>query len=148
MKMKALLLAVLCFSLSLVSVSPTQAKGNEKLIVTVLTASNEGSDFNLENDQYRDRLIQLFSYRSYNQINKMSVELKKAEHQTIQLLEGYELVLTLQTEEKDRILVQALIRRSGNQFVNTVLSIMDDGVVFLGGPFTTQGALIVAIERH
>ena len=124
------------------------AKGSQNLMVTVLTASNNGSDFNLENDQYRDRLIQLFSYRSYNQIDKLNVTLNKAERKLVQLTDGYELVLTLQDEEKDRIVVQALIRKEGMQYVSTVLSILKDGVVFVGGPNTPQGALILVLERH
>jgi hypothetical protein len=123
------------------------AKKNEDVVVTVLTASNEGSDFNMENDEYRDRLIQLFSYRSYNQINKFVVTLNKAERNIKALIDGYELVLTLQEQEKERVVVQALIRKEGAQYVNTVLSIMKEGVVFLGGPMTAQGALILVLER-
>jgi hypothetical protein len=93
-------------------------------------------------------LIQLFSYSSYDQVNQWRIQLQKAEHQTIALIEGYELVLTLEGEESDRIIVQALVRKDGVQYVNTVLSILKKGgVVFVGGPVTEKGALIVVLEK-
>ena len=132
-----------CLFLSLV-----YAKGNEKILVSVIIASNEGTDFNLDNDAYRDQLIQLFSYRSYEQKNQQIVNLSKAEHKIIPLMDDYEMVLTLQGEEKERIMIQALIRKGNVQYVNTVLSIMKNGVVFIGGPTIGKNALIVALERR
>jgi hypothetical protein len=122
-------------------------QGLEKILVTLITASDEGSDFNLDNDKYRDELIKLFSYHSYNQKNQTLLDLKKAEHQIVSLIEGYELVLTLQGDEKERVIVQALVRKDGKVYVNTVMSILKNGVVFLGGPTTNEGALILILER-
>lgn len=123
------------------------AKPDVRLVVTVLVASNEGNDFNLDNDAYRDQLIQLFSYRAYNQVDSQVFDLKKAERQKLTLEGGYELVLTLLEEEKDRAMIQALIRKDGVQYVNTVLSVMKEGVAFLGGPPAGNGALILVLQR-
>ncbi len=134
-------------SVAVVSSSFAEAKEGHKLLLTVLTASNEGDDFDLDNDEYRDRLIQLFSYRSYKQENQEVVTLSKTERQVIPLIDGYELVLMLQDEQKYRLLVQAVIMKEGVPYVNTVLSILEGGAAFIGGPNTGQGALILALER-
>ncbi len=147
--MKALT-RVMClsfFALGLMTNMPLLEAGHQaRVVVTVLTASNEGADFDLDNDQYRDQLIKLFSYSSYHQQNQFAFEMNKAVRNHVELLEGYELTVTLQNRERDRILVEALIRKEGKQYVNTVLSIMHGGVAFLGGPMTSEGALILVIE--
>ena len=48
--------------------------------VTVIIASNQGNDFDLENDAYRDKLIALFSYTSYKQVNQYSIRLEELLH--------------------------------------------------------------------
>lgn len=126
--------------------TPLHAEGPVRVHVTVLVASNEGSDFNLDNDAYRDELIQLFSYSAYRQSQQFIADLKKADRFRADLPDGYELVLTLQGEEKERALVEALIRKENKQYVNTVLSILKPGVVFLGGPPVTGGVLIIVLE--
>ena len=120
----------------------TQVKVN----VTILSASNTGNDFNLVNDAYRDELIKLFSYTSYNQVNAVRRDLIKGVDQNIDLPEGFELVLTLQGWENDRIQVRALVRKAGLTYVDTVLSILQPGVVFVGGPELEKGALIIVLE--
>ncbi|MBN1687520.1 MAG: hypothetical protein JW893_00310 [Candidatus Omnitrophica bacterium] len=124
-----------------------QAAERVRVKVQVLTASNEGTDFNLVNDAYRDQLIELFSYSHYEQEEPVLVSLQRAERSKIDLPDGYELILTLQAVESNRVLVQALIRREGRQYVDTVLSILNPGVVFLGGPpVGANGALIIVLE--
>ena len=126
--------------------TPLHAEGSVRVHVTVLVASNEGSDFNLDNDAYRDELIRLFSYSAYHQSEQFIADLKKADRYRADLPDGYELVLTLQGEEKERALVEALIRKENKQYVNTVLSILKPGVVFLGGPPVKDGILIIVLE--
>ncbi len=122
--------------------------GNDsvKVKVTVLKASNEGSDFDFDNDAYRDQLVKLFSYKSYHQLDVKGVELKKADRSIISLPEGYELVLTYQGSEGSRIMVQALVRKNTTQYVYTVLSIQNPGVVFVGGPEVEKGVLVIVLE--
>ncbi|MCM8776611.1 MAG: hypothetical protein NC930_09755 [Candidatus Omnitrophica bacterium] len=117
-----------------------------RIHVTILTASNFGSDFNLENDAFRDQLLNLFSYTSYNQTDKFFIDLPRAKRQSRTLPGGYEFILTLQNKESGRILVQAVIRKGGQQYVDTVLSILNPGVVFLGGPPVEKGVLILVLE--
>ena len=135
------------FFVFLVSFLPvSHAKNTERMRVTILIASNQGSDYDLVNDAYRDQLIKLFSYSSYHETGSFFRNLKKAEREKVDLPEGYELVLTLQGKEKDRVFVQALIRKQGTQYVDTVLSILKPGVVFLGGPQVAVGSLIIILE--
>ena len=117
-----------------------------RIHVTMLKASNVGSDFNLENDTYKDQLIKLFAYSSYRQLDKFVVDLKKAERKFSYMFGGYELVVTLQGEEKNRVLVEVLIRKEGRTYVSTVLSVLKPGVAFLGGPPLGDGDLILAVE--
>ncbi|MFA7002320.1 MAG: hypothetical protein WC352_09275, partial [Candidatus Omnitrophota bacterium] len=70
------------------------AQESTKVLVTVLRASNEGQDFNLENDAYRDELIKLFSYTSYHQIGQRYAEILKGDSQTVMLPGDYEMILT------------------------------------------------------
>ena len=136
----------LCF-LSLSVSARAQDPASVKTNVTILEASNEGNDFNLVNDAYRDELIKLFSYTSYTQIDTVRRELKKAVRETIELPEGYELLLTLHNQEMGRVQVQALIRKEGVAYVDTVVSILQPGVVFVGGPPVKKGgALIIVLE--
>ena len=144
----ALVLAGLtCISfLPIVSSAQAEDTAVVKTNVTILEASNEGSDFNLVNDAYRDELIKLFSYTSYNQVDTVLRELKKAVREKIDLPEGYELLLTLHNQEKGRVQVQALIRKKGVAYMDTVVSILQPGVVFVGGPPVKKGALIIVLE--
>ena len=117
-----------------------------KANVTILVASNEGNDFNLVNDAYRDELIKLFSYTSYNQVDAVRRDLVREVPQKITLPDGYELLLTLQGKENGRLEVRALIRKEGLQYVDTILAILTPGVVFVGGPPVKKGALIIVLE--
>ena len=142
------MISIVCLMVCLVSVRNVYAQNNGKVLLTILTASNRGSDFDLDNDKYRDRLIKLFSYSAYSQQHQEIVDLQKGERKVVPLLEGYELMLTLQEQERGRITVEAVIRKGTAQYVNTILSILKEGVVFLGGPTTQKGALILVLERR
>lgn len=120
----------------------------EHLKAAVVIASNQGTDYDLDNDAYRDQMIQLFSYSSYHQLDQYPVDLVKSERSKIELPEGYELMLTLQNVEKGRILVQAVIRKGNQQYLDTVVSILKPGVVFLGGPPVSSGVLIIVLETR
>jgi len=122
------------------------AESTVRVNATVLIASNEGSDFDLDNDVFRDDLIELFSYSAYRQIDVSSLDLKRAERVKLDITGGYELMLTLQGEEKDRILIQAVIRKDGKPYVDTILSVLSPGVAFLGGPEVFEGTLIIVLE--
>lgn len=116
-----------------------------KAKVTVLVASNRGTDMNLVNDDYKDELIKLFSYTDYQEVNVQAVDLQKSNRIKIDLPERYELVLTYQGQEDTRSLVQALIRKNTTQYVFTVLSMLPEGVVFLGGPPLANGDIVVIV---
>jgi len=118
-----------------------------KVNVTVIIASNEGNDYNMDNDEFRDRLIKLFSYTNYEQVNSEALQLKRAERVKMTLPDGYELWLTLQNHEEDRILIQAVVMKNGTQFVDTILSVLTPGVAFLGGPPLSEGTLIIVLEN-
>lgn len=123
------------------------AKEPVQIIATVLTASNQGSDFNLDNDAYRDKLINLFSYTSYTQIKEYAVNLQKGKRDTVELPGGYELLLNLQQEESKRVLVQVVIRKGREIFLDTVVSMPKPGVVFVGGPAINGDDLIIVVEN-
>lgn len=149
MKKLSAFLAML-FMVTLVSV-PSDLKAADKperVTATVVVASNEGGDYDLDNDAYRDQMIQLFSYSSYHQLEQYPTDLLKSERSKIELPEGYELILTLQNVEKGRILVQAVIRKGNQQYLDTVVSILKPGVVFLGGPPVSKGVLIIVLETR
>ena len=117
-----------------------------KINATILVASNDGTDYDLDNDAYRHELINLFSYSAYHQIRMVSLTLPRAERVKVPLPENYELILTLQGKEEKRVMVQAVIRKGQEQYVDTVLSILKPGVVFVGGPPTAVGAYIIVLE--
>lgn len=140
----ALLGALLTTPLFLVDAADTS-----RIHVTILEASNKGTDINLENDVYRDQLLNLFSYTAYEQVNKLFVDLLKAERTSVSMPGGYELFLTLQGEDAGRISLQAVIRKGTDQYVDTVLTLLKPGVVFLGGPPAGEGkVLILVLERR
>lgn len=114
--------------------------------VTVVLASKEGSDFNLENDVYRDQILELFSYTNYQQLKTSVTELSHSQRVAIELEGGFELLLNLERQEGERYYIQAVIRKGRDQYINTTLSILKKGVVFLGGPETKDGTLIVILE--
>ncbi len=114
---------------------------------TIVTASNNGTDFNIVNDTFRDELMKLFSYSAYDQEKEFVLKLVKSERQRMELPGGYELMLTLQDIEKGRVYVQAVIRKDNEQYLDTVLSILTPGVVFVGGPAVAEkGDLIIVLE--
>ncbi len=112
--------------------------------ITVIVASNQGSDFDLDNDVYRDQLIKLFSYTSYKQTNQYSLRLEEGKQEILTIADGYQLILTLYKQGKRNVL-RALIQKDNKQFLNTELS-LTAGPVFLGGPPASSGDLIFVIE--
>ena len=132
-------LALLCKAASVEAGDEVRTK------VTIITASNQGTDFNLVNDDYRDQLLNLFSYSHYEEINTELVLLSRSERSKIELLNGYELILTLQGEEKGRVLIQAVIRKDQKQYLDTVVSILKPGVVFVGGPPVENGKVLIIV---
>jgi len=147
MKKNILCLFVFLLILAVPAVSCLGAEKPVRLIATVVLASNEGEDFDLDNDAYRNKLLELFSYTAYEQLKEYSASLTRGERQVIQLPEDYELLLTLQDKEKKRLLVQAVIRKGREIFLDTVLAIPEPGVVFLGGPSINGSDLIIILEN-
>lgn len=137
---------VFFFFLFLLPVIPAQAGESAKVHATILVASNNGNASNLANEAYRSQLVQLFSYSAYTQVGEAVHELEKSKRELIDLPDGYKLILTLQNIEKKRIQVQAVIRKGNVQFMDTVVSILRPGVVFLGGPPAQEGELIIVLE--
>ena len=130
-----------------VSAGIVHAESNkERVQLTYIVASNNGTDFNLDNDAYRDQMMKLFSYTSYQQLERSLVELERSKREKVVLPDNYELLLTYQGAEQNRYMVQAVIRKDGNVYVDTVLSVLKPGVVFLGGPPTSNGDLIIILE--
>ena len=127
-------------------VSALQAEAPVTLKVTAIVASNGGSDFDLENDAFRDQLIQLFSYKSYKQLQQSSVHLDETKNEVVAIPGGYELTLGLKTRENGKVRVHALIQKEGKKFLDTEVSIFGSGPVFLGGLPVDSGNLILAIE--
>ncbi len=145
MKKAAALFSLLTFisSLSLGHAAVEEIKIN----ATVLVASNEGSDINIVNDAYRDEIIKLFSYSSYEEKDHFTLMLPRSGREHKALPDDYELILTLQGIEKDRVQIQAVIRKDNQQYVDTIVSILRPGVVFVGGPKTGEGGdLIIILE--
>ena len=136
----------LVFLLFFSFVSQVVADDPVRIHAAIITASNQGNDFNLDNDAYRDQLIKLFSYSNYQQNANLSLDLIQGTETKTQLPDGYELVLNLQGKEEGRILVHAVIQKDNKQYVNTVLSILEQGVVFLGGAPVQGGELIIVLE--
>lgn len=122
------------------------AEDTTRVHITVFKASASGTDFDLDNDAYRDQLIQLFSYSSYHQIQKLFVDLKKAERNPVDLMGDYKLLLNFQGNDQNRHMIEALIRSKDKTYVNTVLAVPAQGAVFLGGPPFEDGVLILALE--
>ena len=114
--------------------------------ITVIIASNNGNDFNLENDAYRDQLIKLFSYTSYKQVKEYSLKLEKVKQEVLVIPGDYEFVLTFRGRERGRTLIGALIQKGDRKFLNTDLAISGNGPVFLGGPPVDSGVLLLVIE--
>jgi len=123
-----------------------QLQAAERINLTYIVASNEGTDIDLDNDAYRDEMIRLFSYSSYRQLDQRAVELESQQPQTVSIPEGYELVLTVRESQPERNTVQAVIRKGGQTYVDTVLTLVKPGVFFLGGPPAEKGALIIVLE--
>lgn len=138
-------IAMLLFAVGFSSSAPADTP-KERVQLTYIVASNTGNDFNLDNDAYRDQMMKLFSYTSYQQLDRDLVELARAEREKVALPDGYELLLTYQGADRDRYMLQAVIRKGGQVYVDTVLSVLKPGVVFLGGPPTDQGDLIIILE--
>lgn len=125
---------------------PCSSFAAERITLTMIAASNEGEGFDLDNDAYRDQMIRLFSYKAYRQIDQQAFQLEPDTSKKFLLPEDYTLNLTWQGVEGGRHLIHALIVKSEITYVDTVLSILQPGVVFLGGPPLDEGALIIVLE--
>ena len=139
-------IAFFCLSVFFFQFSSGQAQTSNRMIVTMVVASNTGSDFNLDNDVYRDKLLKLFSYSSYVQKEVKKLDMKVGKTQNLDLLEGYNLELTLKQDTGQKILTRAVIIKDHKIYIDTELSIERPGVFFMGGPTLKDGDLILILE--
>lgn len=144
--MKKIFLIMTAFLMMFTPVTSLHAAQTAKIHATIILASNQGNDFNLTNDAYRDQLLQLFSYKSYRQVDDIIKNLERSKRETINLPDGYQLILTLQDVDNGRVQVQAMIRKGNSRYLDTIVSILRPGVVFLGGPSASGGTLIIVLE--
>ena len=128
--MKVLKLAALTLLSLFMVYSPAKAEeASARIQATVLIASNEGSDFDLTNDAYRDELIKLFSYSAYHQMDQFDRVLNKSAREKIDLEGGYELlgkyfpvgdddgiVASVRAERRNCLLVE----RAGREYGDTL----------------------------
>ena len=135
-----------CFANFQNQMSAAEQEESVKVNATIIIASNNGTDMDLDNDHYRDQLIQLFSYKSYRQVTVIPAELKRRLPTSLSLPEGFELVLNYTEEKRSKIQINAIIFKAGQQYVDTVLSLQRPGTVFLGGPQVAEGSLIIVLE--
>ena len=140
------IIAFFCLSVFFFQFSSGQAQTSNRMIVTMVVASNTGSDFNLDNDVYRDKLLKLFSYSSYVQKEVKKLDMKVGKTQNLDLLEGYNLELTLKQDNGQKILTRAVIIKDHKIYIDTELSIERPGVFFMGGPTLKDGDLILILE--
>lgn len=118
------------------------------LKLTVIVASNQGSEFTMDNDNYRDELVKLFSYQSYRQVKDYLIELAPNENELLNIEGDYMLGLSSGGMEDGRFAVRLVIQKEGRQFLNTEIQISGEVPVFLGGPSVDQGVLILAVEKR
>ena len=144
--MKKIFVIMTAFLMTLAPVTSLHAAETAKIHATIIVASNQGNDFNLTNDAYRDQLLQLFSYKSYKQLDDIISNLERSKREVLELPDGYQLILTLQDLDKGRVQVQAMIRKGNSRYLDTIVSILRPGVVFLGGPPAGGGTLIIVLE--
>ena len=64
------------------------------------------------------------------------------------LSEGYELHLTLREQNEQQIQLEATIEREAEQQLNTVVAMPKPSTIFLGGPATEAGDLILILDRE
>ncbi len=143
--MKIKILSILSI-LFLSNIFSAQAAETVKIHATILVASNEGVDSTPINNEYRRQLIQLFSYSAYSQAGDYQVDLEKTERRFVELPDGYKLALILREIDDKRVEVRAAVLKGNQQYLDTVISILRPGVVFLGGPPAQNGTLIIVLE--
>ncbi len=141
------MLSLLCLIALACHSSPASAQTSNRMIVTMVVASNAGNDFNMDNDAYRDKLMKLFSYSSYLQKDLKKLDMAVGKTQNLDLLEGYNLELTLKQDIDNKIIVRAVIIKDHKIYIDTELSIAKPGVFFMGGPTLTNGDLILILEN-
>lgn len=138
--------AALCLLALIIHSNVATAQNSNRMIVTMVVASNSGNDFNLDNDAYRDKLINLFSYSSYVQKDLKKLDMSVGKTQNLDLLEGYNLELTLKHDDGNKILARAVIIKDHKIYIDTELSIAKPGIFFMGGPTLAAGDLILILE--
>lgn len=139
-------LSVALFLLGILALPAPAAHAGERLALTTIVASNQGNDFDLDNDAYRDQIMRLFSYKSYKQINQEAVLLEPGVAHEQAIHGGYTLYLKLISVGNQQDRVHALIKKDNMEYVDTVLTVEKPGVVFLGGPGVPEGDLIIVLE--
>ncbi len=139
--------AGLCLVLLLAQSPLARAQDSNRMIVTMVVASNEGKDFNMDNDAYRDKLTQIFSYSSYSQKDIKKIDMKLNQTNNLDLLDGYNLELTMKEDTGSKIIARAAIIKDHKIYIDTELSIAKPGVFFMGGPTLSTGDLILILEN-
>ncbi len=137
-------LALFIFA-SLITGVPS-AHAAERLTITCIAASNKGNDFDIDNDAYRDQIMRLFAYKSYDQVSRSAVTLEPGVASEGKIPGDYDLYLKLISVENHQDRVHVLIKKEGVEYVDTVLTLTKPGVVFLGGPKMEDGDLIIVLE--
>ena len=131
---------------SFMFVSHLYAEDSIHVKVTAIMATNEGTDFNLENDAFRDQLISLFSYTSYKEMDQFRVVFRQPEEKTVALPNNYKLSLDYQGKDGAKLLFGIQITKAGKEFLKTQASIVGESPLFLGGPPINGGVLILSVE--
>ncbi len=122
------------------------AHAAERLTITCIAASNNGHDFDIDNDAYRDQIMRLFAYKSYDQLGLAAVNLEPGVASEMKIPGDYDLYLKLISVENHQDRVHVLIKKGGMEYVDTILTLTKPGVVFLGGPKMDEGDLIIVLE--
>jgi len=125
---------------------PAAAQEPVSVIITVISASKQGSEFDIENDSHRDKLIELFSFNSYRELDQKRTAVGPDSHELIPLAGGYTLSLILLEETGNTAEIEAKIEKDGKEYLRTAVSITLPGTTFLGGVPYENGSLLVALD--
>jgi hypothetical protein len=113
-----------------------EAEAAIRVKVAAIVASNEGSEFDLVNDNYRDELIKLFSYTEYHQKMEELIHLEPGQDEVLEIPGEYSLTLNLKGGEGNVKQIQARIEKDGKSYLDTQVSVLG----------SESGDLILVVE--
>lgn len=146
--MKRQMLSGICVGLLLAAsmVCPTAAANNIHVVVKTIQASEEGKYLDPRLSPLIEELQSVFRYSSYRLLSEDGMKLSTNQTGRVRLPGGRVLRITPKATTDDRVELSLRISKGKKQIFQTVVQLLNQGSIIVGGPRHEAGTLLFRIS--